>query len=74
MIVQYKDLFWQDQQIAVDWILENIILQYQHEIDELKAKNEELSSLLSDTAKCAESYREKMIKVKDDLQSFLYRD
>lgn len=42
MIVTYKDLFWNDQQIEVTWILENIIQQYQYEISELKREMDEM--------------------------------
>ena len=43
MIVTYKDLFWQDQQIEVTWVLENIIQQYQYELSELKKELEEVT-------------------------------
>lgn len=43
MIVTYKDLFWNDQQIEVTWILENIIQQYQYEISELKKELEDVT-------------------------------
>lgn len=42
MIVSYKDLFWQYQQIEVTWVLENIIQQYQYELSELEKGNRKL--------------------------------
>lgn len=43
MIVTYKDFFWNEQQIEVTWILENIIQQYQYEISELKKELEDVT-------------------------------
>lgn len=42
MIVNYKDMFWKEQQMTVTWILENIIQQYQYEISELKREIDEM--------------------------------